>query len=336
MLVLLVPITLRQARRVKLWSYVPAMLGRDPWFGAALASAAVSVAAFAAWLTLGALPAMPSSFDPLGAALPGMPSVSDSLWAALAGIVVLSWPVSAAVRALAELWRGSPLRALAQFARVPAERTARRNGGVALWIVLGRTWSVLVPLVCGALAVEPRAAVLAVVVPYPMLASYRRARYGEDRWLAVTTGLVVLASVACAAGGLLGLVWAWRAGLGALCAAVVVFAGAQRGGGMGPPHHPFTSPAGDFDPADPGAARALAYDVVWNGQEIGGGSIRITDAEVQRAGLRRPRHRRRGGARRASASCSRRCATARRRTAASPTGSTGSSSASPAPTRSAT
>ena len=40
--------------------------------------------------------------------------------------------------------------------------------------------------------------------------------------------------------------------------------------------------------------------------------------------------------RRASASCSRRCATARRRTAASPTGSTASSSASAAPTRSAT
>ncbi len=212
-LVLLVPITLRQARRVRVWSYVPAMLGRDPWLGAALASAAVSVAAFAAWLTLGALPAPP-----------GLSSASDPLWAALAGIVVLGWPVTAAVRALAELWRGRPLRALAQFARAPAERTARRNGGVTLWIVLGRTWSVLVPLVCGALAVEPRAAVLAVAVPYPMLASYRRARYGEDGWLAVATGLVVLASVACAAGGLLGLVWAWRAGLGALCAAVVVFA----------------------------------------------------------------------------------------------------------------
>jgi aspartyl-tRNA synthetase len=46
-------------------------------------------------------------------------------------------------------------------------------------------------------------------------------------------------------------------------------------------HHPFTSPAGDFDPDDPGAARAQAYDVVWNGQELGGGSIRIHDAEVQ-------------------------------------------------------
>jgi aspartyl-tRNA synthetase len=48
-------------------------------------------------------------------------------------------------------------------------------------------------------------------------------------------------------------------------------------------HHPFTAPAGDFDPDDPGAARALAYDVVWNGQELGGGSIRINRADVQQA-----------------------------------------------------
>jgi aspartyl-tRNA synthetase len=49
-----------------------------------------------------------------------------------------------------------------------------------------------------------------------------------------------------------------------------------------PHNHPFTSPDGTFDPADPGAARAKAYDVVWNGWEIGGGSIRISDPEVQR------------------------------------------------------
>jgi aspartyl-tRNA synthetase len=47
-------------------------------------------------------------------------------------------------------------------------------------------------------------------------------------------------------------------------------------------HHPFTSPDGPFDPDDPGAARALAYDVVWNGQELGGGSVRIHEAAVQR------------------------------------------------------
>ncbi|HEY2479739.1 MAG TPA: aspartate--tRNA ligase [Solirubrobacterales bacterium] len=46
-------------------------------------------------------------------------------------------------------------------------------------------------------------------------------------------------------------------------------------------HHPFTAPAGDFDPDDPGAALSQAYDVVWNGQELGGGSIRIHSAELQ-------------------------------------------------------
>ena len=48
-----------------------------------------------------------------------------------------------------------------------------------------------------------------------------------------------------------------------------------------PLHHPFTSPAGEFDPASPAEGRALAYDVVWNGVELGGGSIRISNPEVQ-------------------------------------------------------
>jgi aspartyl-tRNA synthetase len=52
-------------------------------------------------------------------------------------------------------------------------------------------------------------------------------------------------------------------------------------GGWDPLHHPFTAPAEDFDPADPGASRAQAYDLVWNGQEMGGGSIRISDAGLQ-------------------------------------------------------
>jgi aspartyl-tRNA synthetase len=46
-------------------------------------------------------------------------------------------------------------------------------------------------------------------------------------------------------------------------------------------HHPFTAPKGEFDPSDPGAAISQAYDVVWNGQELGGGSIRIHSATVQ-------------------------------------------------------
>ncbi|HEY5977509.1 MAG TPA: aspartate--tRNA ligase [Solirubrobacterales bacterium] len=52
-------------------------------------------------------------------------------------------------------------------------------------------------------------------------------------------------------------------------------------GGWDPLHHPFTAPAGDFDSENPGSARAHAYDLVWNGQEMGGGSIRISDPEVQ-------------------------------------------------------
>jgi aspartyl-tRNA synthetase len=55
-------------------------------------------------------------------------------------------------------------------------------------------------------------------------------------------------------------------------------------------HHPFTSPA-DEDVAkletDPGAVRAVAYDLVLNGSEIGGGSIRIHDAALQARVFRR-------------------------------------------------
>ena len=48
-------------------------------------------------------------------------------------------------------------------------------------------------------------------------------------------------------------------------------------------HHPFTSPAGDASStlADPEHALARAYDVVLNGLELGGGSIRINDRDVQ-------------------------------------------------------
>jgi aspartyl-tRNA synthetase len=48
-----------------------------------------------------------------------------------------------------------------------------------------------------------------------------------------------------------------------------------------PLHHPFTSPQGELDPERPDEALAAAYDIVWNGQELGGGSIRIADRELQ-------------------------------------------------------
>jgi aspartyl-tRNA synthetase len=57
------------------------------------------------------------------------------------------------------------------------------------------------------------------------------------------------------------------------------------GGGWSAVHHPFTSPNGDwidrFEEA-PDQALAYAYDIVCNGNEIGGGSIRIHRADVQR------------------------------------------------------
>ena len=49
-------------------------------------------------------------------------------------------------------------------------------------------------------------------------------------------------------------------------------------------HHPFTSPKPEdvqYLESDPGRVRANAYDFVCNGTEIGGGSIRIHDAQLQ-------------------------------------------------------
>lgn len=55
-------------------------------------------------------------------------------------------------------------------------------------------------------------------------------------------------------------------------------------GGWTPLHHPFTAPAGSADElaANPGASLSRAYDMVLNGTELGGGSIRIHDAEMQK------------------------------------------------------
>ncbi|MDZ7670143.1 MAG: aspartate--tRNA ligase [Gammaproteobacteria bacterium] len=58
-----------------------------------------------------------------------------------------------------------------------------------------------------------------------------------------------------------------------------------RDGLLAPVHHPFTRPTCSPQAllADPAAARAAAYDVVLNGYELGGGSLRIHDEETQNA-----------------------------------------------------
>jgi aspartyl-tRNA synthetase len=56
------------------------------------------------------------------------------------------------------------------------------------------------------------------------------------------------------------------------------------GGGLTAIHHPFTSPSCTPEElkADPANALSRAYDMVLNGCELGGGSIRIHDAEMQK------------------------------------------------------
>ena len=49
-------------------------------------------------------------------------------------------------------------------------------------------------------------------------------------------------------------------------------------------HHPFTMPMDEdlqYIDTDPGRVRAKAYDIVLNGVELGGGSVRIHQADIQ-------------------------------------------------------
>jgi aspartyl-tRNA synthetase len=57
----------------------------------------------------------------------------------------------------------------------------------------------------------------------------------------------------------------------------------QVEGGLTPLHHPFTAPSCDVESlrSDPAAALSRAYDLVLNGTELGGGSIRIHDRAMQ-------------------------------------------------------
>ena len=65
-----------------------------------------------------------------------------------------------------------------------------------------------------------------------------------------------------------------------------MFAHDDEQGGWAAMHHPFTTPRPqdvELLATDPGACRAQAYDLVVNGNEAGGGTIRIHDQKLQRA-----------------------------------------------------
>jgi aspartyl-tRNA synthetase len=105
--------------------------------------------------------------------------------------------------------------------------------------------------------------------------------FGAGEWLTVNT---FMGALRLKAGHDLGLVDAgWRPLWVTEFPMFEWDAGAGRYMAM---HHPFTAPAAD-DPgallADPGKALSKGYDMVLNGSEIGGGSIRIHRPEMQQA-----------------------------------------------------
>jgi aspartyl-tRNA synthetase len=64
-----------------------------------------------------------------------------------------------------------------------------------------------------------------------------------------------------------------------------MFAPDEETGGWAAMHHPFTAPRvqdRELLKTDPGKCRAQAYDLVINGSEAGGGTVRIHDQELQR------------------------------------------------------
>ncbi len=68
-----------------------------------------------------------------------------------------------------------------------------------------------------------------------------------------------------------------------------IFEWSEEEGRLMAMHHPFTHPKDEDIPlldTNPAAVRANAYDMVVNGVEVGGGSIRIHDAKLQAKCLR--------------------------------------------------
>ncbi|WP_189242242.1 hypothetical protein [Planobispora rosea] len=246
-------ITLRRARRVRLWPYVPGMLVRDPWLALGMVITLVTVAAYGA-----ALATLPRAAQQFAAAVetatpvtPASPvdlaglavlagTLPGNVWAGPALLVLLNGAALPVLRTLAEAWRGRPVRALAEFTAADEDRTAGRDIDVTLWLVAVRAWSALVLTAAAArLLDDPRWALAAVTVPAALGWSYRRAGrafrlravLARDRWLAGVLALLVTTSLlfaAAAAVRVLGLPdpldrRAWQVGVGVLVTVVAAY-----------------------------------------------------------------------------------------------------------------
>ncbi|GAA4190920.1 hypothetical protein GCM10022252_29970 [Streptosporangium oxazolinicum] len=226
-------ITLRQAHRVRLWSYVPGMLARDLWLSTSVSITLVAVTAYVAVVAT-----LPTEIPPLlHTPVSGAPG---AVWAGLAGLVLLNGAVLLVLRVLVEAWRGRPGRALAEFAAAGDDRTARRDVNVTLWLVAGRVWSVPVAVVVAVAVLDERSWALAALA-VPLVLGWARGRVGpapaltralaSDRVLAAALALPASASVLLGAAGvatLLGFApvgeWVWWAGIVLLALPVAMFA----------------------------------------------------------------------------------------------------------------
>jgi tetratricopeptide (TPR) repeat protein/TM2 domain-containing membrane protein YozV len=180
-------LTLRHARRVRTWAYLPAMFDRDPWLGMSV------------WVTV----AVALAYAVAVAAGGPADGIDGALWAAVVGLALFSGVAMAVLRALVQIWRGRPLAALAEFAAADAHPTARRAAEVSLWLVAGRLWCLAAaPLLAVHVTGDPRAGLAALLVPiafgYARLCAggYGRAVAARDRGLLLAFGAVLFAAAA--------------------------------------------------------------------------------------------------------------------------------------------
>ncbi|MFI7538016.1 tetratricopeptide repeat protein [Streptosporangium sp. NPDC049376] len=181
-----VAITLRRGREIRLWRYVPRLLARDPWLGVSVSATVLAVVAYT--VAVATLPPVPQGV----------------VWPLLAGFVLFNGIALPALRVPARAWRGRPVRALAEFAAIPGDRTARRNAETTLWMLTARAWSALMGLLLAAGALgEIRPALAAPAVPVALALARPRGTAGHlvdrvlaaDRLLTATRYLLTLTSV---------------------------------------------------------------------------------------------------------------------------------------------